>query len=370
MNILSISNCQLSANQGSGFVILKTAECLRKLGHKVNLIPPETIDYFKFLKLRMRVYRTITGMAWYVVSRDVKKYDLIILYGEESFLAVFLLKKIFKCKTPIILHSNGLQIRVKYNLSLYPELNINQKKWYHFDLSKFYIWCYKNVDIIITVSEAEYNFAINNLSLKRAKVKNNNLAIDNVFYEPLKISKKKIISFCGRWSINKGAPVMREAMIKILRLYPDYKFRLIGVGESFSAIDTFGADLLNQIEVVPFVEDKKLLKDLYSESEIFLFPSLTESFGLVMPEAMICGNALVCSKTGYSESLENYKDAIILNIPNSENIIESLKLLIEDEKFRFKIASNGVLKARQLTWENYAKNLSEIINSLMLSKQA
>lgn len=363
MKVLVLSNCPLKEFQGSGYVILNTARCLESQGHQLRIIGPEVLSLFDFLGNTARVYRTIFGMMWWVLLHDLKKYDLIIFYGAECFMALYTIKNLFKLKTPILLHSNGLEVWVD---DFVKKTNLKQnKKWYHFNLSKYFNYCYHNVDALLTVSKEQYTYAIDILKLSKEKVFYNNLALPNIYFE-LKnsIHKQKIITYCGSWLPRKGVLPMSKALEVILIRYPEYKFRLIGVGNQFDVKEHFSVSVLPSIELIPFVQDKLDLMDLYKESEIFLFPSQIESFGLVVAEAMYCNCATITGGTGFASNLKNNEEAIILDIINRETIIDALELLINDSELRDRISKKGHLKASLLTWHNYNSKLKKIINDI------
>jgi glycosyltransferase involved in cell wall biosynthesis len=365
MNILSLSNCPLSESQGSGYVILNTAKCLESQGHIVRLIGSEELSLFDFLGNTARIYRTISGMANWILKHDVKKYDLIVFYGAESFLALYIIKFFLRIKTPILLHSNGLEIWVDEQTVMHKL--VKNKKWYHFNLSKYFRYCYKNVDALLTVSIEQYDYAIDILKINKEKVFYNTLALPDFYFENKpQIQKQKIITYCGGWLSRKGVGEMTKALEIILNAYPNYKFRLIGVGRDFDINKHFSHSIMPSIELIPFVHDKKVLMNFYKESEIFLFPSLIESFGLVIAEAMYCGCATITGPTGYAADLKNMEEAIVLQEITKDTVIEALKVLIEDDKLRDKISKKGKLKASLLTWEEYNLNLKTIIDKIVL----
>lgn len=365
MQILTLSNCPLVESQGSGYVILNTARLLDEQGHKVKLVGPEEIMLFSFLKDRAKIYRIILGMGWWVLTNNIKKYDLFIFYGAESFFAVFLLKRIFGIKSPIILHSNGIEIMTEVNIKKQITVPQDVKQWYHLDLSRFFVYCYKRVDKVITVSKSESDFLVGILGIENKKVSYNNLALPEIYFKnSIIIERKTIITYCGSWISRKGVDVIVEAIEVVLKKYRNYQFRIIGVGKDFKVLDYFSPACVSQIEVIPFVEDKKDLMNLYGESSIFLFPSLSESFGLVVAEAMYCGCAVVSGPTGYAAEIINEQEGIILNKISKKSIIKALELLIGNEEFRKEIAFRGQQKVRGLTWENYSVRLKGILKSV------
>jgi glycosyltransferase involved in cell wall biosynthesis len=227
------------------------------------------------------------------------------------------------------------------------------------------MYCYKSVDSIITVSESESDFLIHTLKVNPKRVHFNNLGLPEIYFKNnFNIEKSKVITYCGTWIMRKGVDVIKDAIPIILKKYPDYKFRIIGVGNDFKLESHFRDEIIKQIEVIPFVADKEKLMVLYKQSSIFLFPSLSESFGLVVAEAMYCGCAVITGPTGYAAELKTMHNAIVLDQINEDNIINAIELLIQDDKLIEKISQNGMLKASQLTWTNYNLKLKKIIESV------
>src|ERR1700676_1970030 len=155
MNILILSNNEVVEWQGAGYVIVNTARSLKNLGHTVDIVPPSSFSFLSRLKEKGVNHRMIIGMALWVFKNRKKlfKYDLIIFYTAESSLALFILKKIFKMNTHTVLHSNGLEVHVDYILEKYANYLQIKKKWYHFDKSWLFTYCYKNVENIFTPSK-------------------------------------------------------------------------------------------------------------------------------------------------------------------------------------------------------------------------
>src|SRR5690606_20982604 len=185
MNILILSNCPVVEHQGSGYVIVNTAKSLTDLGHQVDVIPPSSFLLFpSLLKSRAYIYRIILGMAsWLFKNKnEVQKYQLIIIYGAESFLALYILKKILKFNIPVVLHSNGLELHVEYRLKQYGNYFDTKKKWYHRDLSRWFQYCYNNVDAIITVSKYDRDFAVSHLGLSPSKIHYNEPPLPEAFF--------------------------------------------------------------------------------------------------------------------------------------------------------------------------------------------
>ena len=366
MKILIFSNCPIVESQGSGYVIGNTAKSLESLGHEVEVISREEMIVLPKLQSTANLYRMALGMALWVMRnrKKIDQVDRVIYYGGESYLALFLIKSILKLSVPVILHSNGLEVHVDYKLKEFKQfLPVAPKKWYHFDTESLFRYCYKYVDTIITVSDYDRNFAISNLQVSPDKIFTLEPALPEIYFQQPENnnSKKPIIVFCGSWIVRKGIDSMKEAIPVILRANREYTFRMIGVGKAFNKAEHFPEDVLRQIEVFPFVDSKQTLIDLYSESEIFLFPSFCESYGLVVVEAMHCGCCVVTGPTGVAATLNNGVEALVLDIPESNNIIGAIDKLIISSELRRDMSNAGKKRVADLNWVNYRLKLKEIL---------
>lgn len=370
MKALVLSNCLLDETQGSGYVIINTCKCLDYLGYAVDLIPPSDFSFLPILKHRGKIYRMALGMAKWVYKkrRDLNTYDLLILYGAESAIAVFLFKKVFKIHIPILFHSNGIELSAKNNLKKFKALDIDQlsKKWYHFDNAFLFKYCYKTVDVILTVSKYDADFVRGCLNIDQAKVFFIEPCLPEIYLENANHipEKKPVITYCGRWTSHKGRFSMEFAIPRILKNYPEFTFRIIGVGNDFNLSDYFEKELHDKIEVYPYVNDKEQLLRLYGSTLIFLFPSLTEGFGLVVIEAMINGCAVICGPTGIGGDLKNLEEAIVLPVPGGAEVYTAIETLILDAPLREKISVNGKRRVAGLRWEYFSKELSRVLDYL------
>jgi glycosyltransferase involved in cell wall biosynthesis len=371
MKALVLSNCLLDETQGSGYVIINTCKCLNSLGYAVDLIPPSDFSFLPTLKNRAKIYRMALGMAkWiYKQRRSINNYNLLIFYGAESSIAIYLVKKIFKIDIAILFHSNGIELSAKNNLKKFKALDIDQlsKKWYHFDNSFLFKYCYKTVNAILTVSKYDAEFVKNCLNVDPAKVFFIEPCLPEIYFEIAnRISEKKsVITYCGRWTSHKGRISMEFAIPRILKKFPEFIFRIIGVGNDFKVSDYFPEELHDRIEVYTHVNNKEQLLSLYSTTSIFLFPSLTEGFGLVVIEAMINSCAVICGPTGIGGDLKNLDEAIVLTVPGRGEVYTAIETLILDDQLRQRISLNGKKRVEQLHWENFSKKLVHVLDYLL-----
>jgi glycosyltransferase involved in cell wall biosynthesis len=111
--------------------------------------------------------------------------------------------------------------------------------------------------------------------------------------------------------------------------------------------------LADRVRIPGFV-DQDDLAALYSLATCFVFPSLYESFGLAMVEAMACGCPVVASRTGALPEVAG--DAALFCDPQDPaSIAEAILRLATDPALRQVVAAKGKARAAEFTWERCAR---------------
>ncbi|HKK10081.1 MAG TPA: glycosyltransferase family 1 protein [Bacteroidales bacterium] len=109
------------------------------------------------------------------------------------------------------------------------------------------------------------------------------------------------------------------------------------------------------------------LPAIYSMATIFLYPSLRESFGIPMLEAMGCGTPVITSNTSSMPEVSGGK-AKIVDPYQPQQITEAIFELMNDPSLRQKLVEEGLQQAAKFTWKNMAKDVKAIYEEIT-SKQ-
>ena len=95
---------------------------------------------------------------------------------------------------------------------------------------------------------------------------------------------------------------------------------------------------------------------IYSLSELFLFPSLSEGFGLPVIEAMACGTPVITSKISCMPEIAG--DAALLVDPlSAPSIAEGLLKFLGDNDYRNEKIQDGLINARRFSWTKTAERV-------------
>jgi len=189
---------------------------------------------------------------------------------------------------------------------------------------------------------------------------NSEVILDGInFYQYNIINKKNnpspVITFIDYKPYNKGTHISIEVIKQIKHKFPEIKIKAFGY-EKYH-------ELPNYIEFIKNPDQNTIIK-IYSETDIFLFTSFEEGFGLPPAEAMAFKCAVITTKVGavddYSE--DNYS-AIHVNIGNKEETVKKVIDLIENEKERKSIAAKGYEAVRDiLNWDKSIEKFEKIIS--------
>jgi glycosyltransferase involved in cell wall biosynthesis len=122
------------------------------------------------------------------------------------------------------------------------------------------------------------------------------------------------------------------------------------------------AKLINRIILTGYVVNTDL-PAIYCQCEVFLYPSLRESFGIPMLEAMACGAPVITSNT--SSMPEVAGDAAMLVDPfNPEDITAAMIRIIGDKDLNAGLISKGFVQAAKFTWQAMARHVQDIYREI------
>lgn len=165
----------------------------------------------------------------------------------------------------------------------------------------------------------------------------------------------------------------RKNVARLLRAYTQYRsthrgrHRLVlagGLGwlyeDILREIDDQSAE--QEVMFLGRVPDQDL-PFLYTLSDLFVYPSLYEGFGLPPLEAMACGRAVLCSNT--SSLPEVVGDAGVLVSPlDVDGLARAMADLLADPERRRDLGLRGLVRARTFTWKRSAERLLDIYRQL------
>jgi glycosyltransferase involved in cell wall biosynthesis len=144
----------------------------------------------------------------------------------------------------------------------------------------------------------------------------------------------------------------------------DLDGQLVFVGGLNRFYAAFAEELEGRADVVftDFVSDEALAA-LYAKAQLFVFPSLSEGFGLPALEAMTYGTPVASSQASCMP--EVYGEAAIYFDPNSEeHMAEQIYKGMTDEHIRYSLQQRAKEELKRYSWSVMAKQTEEIYRSI------
>lgn len=228
-----------------------------------------------------------------------------------------------------------------------------------FPLSKFQKVIFKRVNHAVAVSDAVAASlrAQKILPDDKISVVPNGLCVDKfadargsvsarLMRERLKLGDAPVIGIIGELSRIKGQDVFLRAASLVSRVRPDVRFLIVGDDNSYShRFSRYLKELAAQLkletrgEFHPSIED---IENLYPNLAAIVSCSVTESFGLVIAEAMAGGNVVIATKTeGASELIQDEVSGILVNINDEQGMANAILRVVEDGSFHRVLGSNA-----------------------------
>ncbi len=165
--------------------------------------------------------------------------------------------------------------------------------------------------------------------------------------------RKKVILGAGRLFPRKNYALLLEALEGI----PEgWEVVLAGEGPERPRLEALAREKKIPLTVTGWLDRKsQRLKDLYETSSIFALPSLKESFGMVVAEAMAAGMAVVTTSGGGPAEVAG--EAGLLVPPGDKQALrEALFRLMQDQTLRRTLATKARARALQeFAWPAVAR---------------
>lgn len=96
------------------------------------------------------------------------------------------------------------------------------------------------------------------------------------------------------------------------------------------------------------------LRLLYSNANVFVFPSRYEGFGLPILEAMACGAPVITSNTTALPEVAG-DAAVLVNPDDADKLAEAMVRVLQDSLLQMHLRAKGLERAGQFTWERTAR---------------
>jgi len=324
-------------------------ECVYELNKNIKV---------KYLNTELKPNRAALKSA--VSSKNLYRvvkeacFSLKVLYYRRKTMIDY----IQSCDSDVIISTRDL---FNYWLSGYGHDGVIKIGWEHNHFHENYKYANnvsrsaKNLDYLVLVSAELQQFYAKQLQNSNCMCIYIPNSIDKMPEKRAKLKNRRLVSV-GRLSPEKGYIDLLKIYNMFYKKYPEWKLDIVGDGVEREKLEKYikKNNLSDRVTLHGF-RGKDYIDELLQESSIYLMTSHTESFGIVLIEAMSHGIPCIAydSAEGAREIINSGYNGYLIKNRNSEAMIMKIEDLIKNEEERIKLGK----QAR----ESVKKYASEIV---------
>lgn len=178
-----------------------------------------------------------------------------------------------------------------------------------------------------------------------------------------RLNKKRLVCV-GRLSQEKGHMDLLRIYRRVNEIRPDWTLDIIGDGDEKEKLSLYIKD--NNLEdkvILHGFQNKDYIDDILHNSSIFLLTSFTESFGIVLIEAMSHGVPCIAfdSAEGARELIDHGENGYLIKDRDISKYVKKVVKLIDDKELRETMGKNAYEEAKAYTGEEVIKMWFDIL---------
>ena len=176
--------------------------------------------------------------------------------------------------------------------------------------------------------------------------------------------------FIGRLLYWKGLHLALRALAEVRRSLPEVRLKIIGTGQdqAWLEAEARATGVMDRLEWVPSTPHSEVARE-YRQSLSLVFPSLHDSGGMVVLEALAQGVPVICLDLGGPGTMATPDCAFVIPArqASEESIVRALAdamiRVATDAGLRTRLAANAISRSKQLTWDRAADNVYALIDA-------
>lgn len=379
---------------GMNVYILNCANYLGLLGHQVDIYTRthqeqdekvlETHKNVRLIHLKSPLTVNIINAQKFAesikrfINRNNLKYDIFHAHYYCSGLVGLSLKSDLKIPLAQTFHTLSM-LKEKYAGIIDKDRFAIEKK------------ITQNVDGIIASTELEKKDLIDEYGSLADKISVVQPGVNHKLFKPynlrssrlrLKLPRdKKIILFVGRIDPVKGIILLIQAISLLTKKYHFFndKYRVYLIGGDINSRNFWQHKEVQKItseiqkdnltECIRFLGSvpHHMLPYYYSSADIVVLPSVYESFGFVILEAMACKSAVVASRVGGLKYLiTDHVNGRLFRNGDVLHLSQVLWQLLNDKNQANKLKTSALNSSQKYCWDKQAKKLADVYRRLLV----
>jgi glycosyltransferase involved in cell wall biosynthesis len=178
--------------------------------------------------------------------------------------------------------------------------------------------------------------------------------------------------YAGRLLYWKGVHIAIRAFAELVRRLPDARLTIVGKGPEKDRLKSAARDLAANIDFIPWLPQRQLF-DLYTSHDLLVFPSLHDSSGGVVLEALSHGLPVACLDLGGPKQIVTPESGVIVRTAGRNTA--AVAAALADEMFRLlnssahlcALSAGAIARANQFILSDRVEKFYNCVIDAMIS---
>jgi len=193
---------------------------------------------------------------------------------------------------------------------------------------------------------------------------------EDTWLNDLLVNSKYNILFASRLVWEKNVDMLIRLYKEVSARDLPYNFIIAGDGMAKTAMK----ETMPNATFLGMVSHEKLTS-LYRHCDLFVFPSISETYGNVLIEAMACGLPCVVAKGGGPLGfIEDGVNGLLVNAHEVNGYLEAISRIVNDNQLKRSLIDKGLDFSSKLNWDDLVSRfylmLAELVEERFDQKQA
>jgi glycosyltransferase involved in cell wall biosynthesis len=336
-------------------------------GHSCTVVAPDDFPWVQRWHARMVPLLFPIALArWMAQQQD--PFDVTMFHSHAGW-AVSLLRRFFgkfpNLRIAIMFH--GLEPLYYQRLKREVQLTPRYRFMYGFLMEKLLRFSCHNAEMLMCLNSEEAQFlAENNWSRGQVYVVTNPgpngcFRIARKFHEQV-----RRLLFIGQWLPMKGTKYLVQAFTSLHSKFPEVQLCCAGTLTSEAEVlASFPNSVAGNVSILPLLDPDEL-PAVVADSDIFVFPTLSEGASLALAEAMAGALPIVTTRVGAAPDLLKHDESVVFVSPGDASALaDAVERLLHDKALREKLGRNARAAATSLdpsiVWRAYADCVDKLM---------
>lgn len=251
-------------------------------------------------------------------------------------------------------------LQAQYNSSLRSKIGWwIRKQWVYSSLKK--------ADKIISPTKALGDEIISKLKINKNKITviwpGAGLADGSVFSKKNEYQQTWRIGYITKYGVQKNFDVLFRAASRLKK--HSVRFKLILTLNENHAPFRFVRELINKYNIGDIIENQgesneEKIRDLYLTLDLFVFPSLCESIGFTLIEAMYYGIPILAANINSNRELLG-KNGVFFDPYNNQELFDKIMSIMNNKNYYLSLSRYSINRVKLFSWNESAINTLRVL---------